>query len=587
MMEACAAAALIRKLTIERFRCVEHLVWHPEPGVNVILGGGDVGKTAVLDAVTMLLSPTNTGVLSDTDYWCRDVERGFCIEAVMSLPETCGISRQPKMAWPWVWDGSEPKLPKSDADPETADAERVYRVRARGTEDLELFFELLQPDETTEHFPVSVRRRIGLVRLGGDDRNDRDLRLVQGSALDRFISSKALRSRLSRFLSGSDIESELTDAERGQLAGLERAFAERALPTGLRLGVVTGHGTSPNALVGLTAAKGEVHLPVSSWGAGTRRLAALEIAGALQGECPITVVDELERGLEPYRQRVLMAALLRGGSQVFLTTHSAAALRSASGAALWHMDRKGAIGRLPIGVAGLHQRDPEAFLARITIIAEGATEVGFVSYLLERALDDNLLERGIWVADGRGHDSAVQLLEDLIDSGFEFAGFADDEGRCHTKWARVKDRLGNLLFRWPSGCLEENIISLVPKDRLEDFVRDPDGESGTRLRTLADRLRIEDKSFPAIERKAPDLKRLIIEAATGAIPETMEETSKEEKKELRKHGAKWFKSVEGGRELGAKVFEFNLWPQLEESLLPFINSVRSAVSLCEIAELPS
>ena len=43
---------------------------------------------------------------------------------------------------------------------------------------------------------VSLRRSIGLVRLSGDDRNDRDLRLVQGSALDRLLSDKALRSRL-------------------------------------------------------------------------------------------------------------------------------------------------------------------------------------------------------------------------------------------------------------------------------------------------------------------------------------------------------------------------------------------------------
>ena len=93
-------APLIRRLTIERFRGIEKLVWYPEPGVNVILGGGDVGTTTILDAIALLLSPTNTTVLSDADYWRRDVEKGFCIEAVMSLPETCGINQQRKNAWP-------------------------------------------------------------------------------------------------------------------------------------------------------------------------------------------------------------------------------------------------------------------------------------------------------------------------------------------------------------------------------------------------------------------------------------------------------------------------------------------------------
>jgi len=66
-------APLIRRLTIERFRGIEKLDWFPEPGVNVILGGGDVGKTTILDAIALLLSPTNTTVLSEAE--SRTVER--------------------------------------------------------------------------------------------------------------------------------------------------------------------------------------------------------------------------------------------------------------------------------------------------------------------------------------------------------------------------------------------------------------------------------------------------------------------------------------------------------------------------------
>jgi putative ATP-dependent endonuclease of OLD family len=51
-------APVIRRLTIDRFRGIEKLVWYPELGVNVLLGGGDVGKTTVLDAIALLLSPT-------------------------------------------------------------------------------------------------------------------------------------------------------------------------------------------------------------------------------------------------------------------------------------------------------------------------------------------------------------------------------------------------------------------------------------------------------------------------------------------------------------------------------------------------
>ncbi len=43
-------APIIMRLTIERFRGVASLTWLPAKGTNVVLGGGDAGKTTILDA---------------------------------------------------------------------------------------------------------------------------------------------------------------------------------------------------------------------------------------------------------------------------------------------------------------------------------------------------------------------------------------------------------------------------------------------------------------------------------------------------------------------------------------------------------
>ena len=83
------------------------------------------------------------------------------------------------------------------------------------------------------------------------------------------------------------------------------------------------------------------------------------------------------------------------------------------------------------------------------------------------------------------------------------------------------------------------------------------------------------------------MKSLIIEAATGSIPNKEKGADKGEKNALKKHARMWFKSEEGGTELAIKIFEFGLWPQLEDQLLPFLNAVRAAVSLPGIPELPS
>jgi len=96
----------LRRLTIERFRGIKTLSWHPTNGVNVILGGGDVGKTTILDAIGLLLSPTNPTAVPDTDYYARDYDAGFIIEGVLALSPTTGINEQIKPSWPWEWNGN-------------------------------------------------------------------------------------------------------------------------------------------------------------------------------------------------------------------------------------------------------------------------------------------------------------------------------------------------------------------------------------------------------------------------------------------------------------------------------------------------
>jgi len=105
------SAPAIFHLGIERFRGIKTLAWHPAKGVNVILGGGDVGKTTILDAIGLLLSPTNPTTLSDSDYHSRDIDAGFVIEAVLALPPSSGINYQIKPSWPWHWNGSKVVVP--------------------------------------------------------------------------------------------------------------------------------------------------------------------------------------------------------------------------------------------------------------------------------------------------------------------------------------------------------------------------------------------------------------------------------------------------------------------------------------------
>lgn len=580
------AVPTILRLHIERFRGIESLIWLPDPHVNVVLGGGDNGKTTILDAIGLLLAPTNSVVISDADYWKRAPGNEFVVEAVLKLPTNAGINEQKKPNWPWEWDGEKPVVPSPD-DETGGTKEEVYVVRVRGTADCDLSYEICQPNGEFDHFSVSVRRKIGLVRLTGDDRNDRDLRLIQGSALDRLLADRSLRAKLAKEIGEKNVEEQLGDPSKATLAELEKQFGKQALPTKLGLGLVGGQGFSLNALIGLTAEKEAIRLPLSSWGSGTRRLAALEIAASNQDELPITIVDEVERGLEPYRQRVLLKELLAAPTQAFVTTHSVVAVSAAVAASIWYLSDERKIGKLADATSPHMMKDPEAFLSKIAIVAEGATEVGFVNFLISKAVSMKPLEYGIWVTDGGGNDPTLQLLESLARSGLKFSGFADDEGRFPERWATVKAALGDRLLRWPRGCLEENVIEHVDDDDLEKFIADSDDDSGDRRRTLAMRLMIEDKSYAAIlaaAGNADNVRKLIIAAATGSVPA---DTPDDQKKALKSHGRTWFKSVRGGFELGSKMLEFKVWPKLEGQLLPFLNAIRQAIDMTVITELSS
>jgi putative ATP-dependent endonuclease of OLD family len=575
------AAPVILYLNIERFRGIKTLPWYPAAGVNVILGGGDVGKTTILDAIALLLAPTNATAVSDTDYYRRDIDAGFLIEAVMSLPPSTGISDLTKPAWPWHWDGKNAVVPSME-DNAGAISAPVYWLRVRGTPKHDLSYEIAQPDGTTDICPVDLRRGIGLVRLSGDDRNDRDLRLIQGSALDRLLSDKGLRSRLASGLAQANVTESLADKAKQSLSELGKYFKTRNLPANLDLAITGGPGFAVTALIGLTADHAGVQLPLASWGAGTRRMAALAIAEQNQGETPITVVDEIERGLEPYRQQSLVKKLRAGPAQVFATTHSPAVLAAASETTLWYVDHEGRIGSLT--AAAKHRaHDSNAFLARLTIVAEGITELGFATALVKKAVGGALEDHGIHVTNGDGHEAALDLLEALATGGLRFGGFADDEKKHPTRWAKLAKRLGPLLFRWATGCLEENIVSAVPDDRLLDLLTDPpDEKTGMRLRALAERLAIEDKAFETIRATAQGtLKKLIADAAIGTVPEG----KGAEKKHYKGQTRNFFKTAEGGRELAEKLFSLGIWPTVRPQLLPFCNAVRNAVDLPDIEDL--
>ena len=114
------------------------------------------------------------------------------------------------------------------------------------------------------------------------------------------------------------------------------------------------------------------------------------------------------------------------------------------------------------------------------MIAEGSTEVGFVSYLLERAVDGDLLDHGLRVCDGQGNQSTLGLLETMANAHLTFAGFADDEGESAQRWTALKSVMGDRLFRWASGATDANVIGQIPEQQLDTLITGVDADVSAR-----------------------------------------------------------------------------------------------------------
>lgn len=581
------ANMMIRVLEISRFRGIRSLLWRPAAGMNIIVGGGDVGKTTVLDAIALLLSPSNSFTVSEADFWMRETTEEFSISAVIGIPATSGISTQSSFAWPWEWDGKDAILPGA-AESGSGISDPVYKIRVRGTPGLEIAWEILQPNDQQVHLSVAVRRQIGLVRLSASDQNDRDLRLVYGSGLDRLFGDSALRSRIGRQVAQLSLVEALGSDGTKAIKELGARLERESLPSNLSIGLTTSQGLSIGALIGLLAKKGEVDLPLASWGSGTRRMTSLEICATTQNSASVTVVDEIERGLEPYRLRKLLAKLQVSPGQSFLTTHSPVAISCAYQSSLWHIDGAGNIGELPQPeIHDQQRRDPETFLARMPIIVEGSTEVGFLRFVLERAFPSTPADFGIRVCDGQGNPNTLGLLTALSKSGVHCFGLADNEGKSPGRWEKLKESMGDRLLQWNDGCTEKVVIEAIPEEKLWQLLNDSDGDiSGARLRTISDRLEIESKERADIEAEIADrpnltLRQLIIGASSGSTDGAPLTKSKEWKS----HGKNWFKSEEGGRELAAKMVALGGSPSVSQSLLPLVNAILAGASLSRLEQL--
>lgn len=548
----------IKRLRIRGYRCLDAFEWHPQPGMNCLVGPGDSGKSTVLSAISLLLAPYHIGSASEFDYHKRNLATGFEIEACLGGLDLRALSVNgppPLRGWK---DGALVPLPDEEG------AEPVILCRVRGTPDLEVVHEMPVEGEQGMSFSVPLRKKLFLTRLAGEDRAARDLRLSNGSLLDQHLDSPDLRVTIYRTIAEASESIELPEAVTAALERISTRFQAKGLPDNLHLGLMPSQGASLTGMLALlTGANAAEAVPLAYSGTGTRQMALISLSTAFVGASPIIVVDEPERGLEPYRQRALakdVAELVAAQGQAFLTTHSPAVLQEMPVGAVWRIRN----GQPPLqftarAMVRLLKSDPEAFFARLPIICEGPTEMGLLGRLLPRLLQTTPESLGMRLVNGGGQPNALDLMESFLEAGIPCAGFVDSEPNLTGRRDALRPRC--IFFSWDEVCdIEEALSRWLSLEQLCGLVRVAADSTGIGERYLVTQLRDSARRTDITPATAEEIAMSVGEPAFRALMADVD----------------WFKDTNGGDKIADYLIEIGIPAGIETRITTFARRLSPA-----------
>ena len=467
--------ARIRFIDIRNFRCLKEFSWAPSPGLNCLIGPGDVGKSSVLDAIDYCLGARRSLSFSDADFHGLDVSEPITITITVGELEDALKSMETYGQYLRSFDAETNAI---DDEPETG-RETVLTLRLTVKNDLEPVWTLVsdraEAQGQARYLTWAERLRLCPTRIGAFAEND--LAWRRGSVLTKLSDEKAETS-------GALAEAARTarnafgDIAEKQLSATLGIVAETARDLGIDV------GKSPKALLdahsvsfsgGTISLHSETGVPLRGLGTGSTRLLVAGLQRKAAKEATVILVDEVEHGLEPHRIRRLLHSLGAKESapplQGFLTTHSPVVLREISAEQLTVLRRRDdKHTALPVGskadVQGTLRRFPEAFLAVSVVVCEGASEVGFI-----RGLDQyntangetSLSALGVELVDAGGCDHIYSRANAFRSLGYCVTVLRDDDKKPDAAVEAAFIEGAGPIHKWRDGCaLEDELFDALP-----------------------------------------------------------------------------------------------------------------------------
>ena len=469
----------IRHIEIKNFRSIKDFFWLPSPGINCLIGPGDSGKTTILDAIDACLSVKKSIDFSDADFHELNVERPIIIRVTLGdLPDHL----MDLDAYGEVLRGFSDEQQTIEDEPRDG-LEIVLTMELRITADLEAKRTLYSERTSSETYQKQLlwkdRALFAPSRIGSH--SHANLSWTRNSVLSKLSETK--------LAVGTDLVAAARDARKAfgnragsQLTEVLELVTKKAAELGVDIGETAQALLDANALSfsdGAICLHAENGVPLRSLGTGSTRL----ILASLHREASITastlLVDEIEHGLEPHRLIRLLHSL---GSkdegvqplQIFMTTHSPVVVRELSGDQLVIVRRTqtGKHTTKIVGsddaIQGVARTYPEAFLARTTVVCEGASEVGLLRgvdrYYVSQGMPSAYASATAFVdAGGRSPEHILLKAGIFAQWGYKTLAFLDSDVEIDELDVAAAEAKGVGVHTWDGKlALEEALFKWLP-----------------------------------------------------------------------------------------------------------------------------
>lgn len=467
----------IRHISVKNFRGVEKLDWSiPDTNVIALIGRGDTTKSSILDSIRYALFPSWNPSFNEFDFF--NGETSNPIEIIVTIGELPSELTSDAKHGLFLrgWNKQDAVVVDEPGD----GLEDVLSICLTVNEDLKPSWSVVCDRNEEGHKISDNDRAKAKAAFIGTSYADWHLTWSKNSSLSRITESENISASLT--MAARAAKDALNDKRNISLVNFDSAAKKTEL-IARTFGVpVSEEGAykaqldtgSVNVQLGGLSLHDE-NLPLRCLGLGSRRMLIIGIQQQNLDEPHITLIDEIEIGLEPHRISRLLKLLKQDKTgQYFITTHSPVVLRELTVDELSVVQSENnatiiinaALPSLKESIQGKLRSGAEAFLAKKIVVCEGATEVG-----LCRGLDNHWVEQGkdpfsfhgVAMFDAGGGSRVRATAVEIKNLGYEVAVIVDTDDHFSEADGETLEKLNVCVVKWDGGlAIEEYMLQKLP-----------------------------------------------------------------------------------------------------------------------------